>query len=56
MDSGAAETALAVGEMFDGVDAADLPEGMNIEMGSKRKLSSGQRTKKSAPARAAAPR
>ncbi len=48
MDSGAAETASAVGVMFDGVEAADAPEGMDIVMGSKRKLSSGQRAKKAA--------
>lgn len=51
MDSGAAETATAVGGMFEGVQAADLPEDLDIEMGSKRKLSSGQRTRKAAATR-----
>lgn len=48
MDAGAAETAVAVGGMFDGVEAAPLPEGVTIEVGSKRKTSSGQRARKAA--------
>lgn len=34
--------------MFDGVEAAPLPEGVTIEVGSKRKTSSGQRACKAA--------
>ena len=46
MDAGAAETATAVGDMFEGVEAAEVPEDLTIEMGSKRKTSSGQRARR----------
>jgi integrase len=46
MDAGAAETATAVGAMFDGVEAGPVPADLTIEMGSKRKSSSGQRARR----------
>jgi integrase len=50
MDAGAAETATAVGDMFEGVEAAEVPEDLTIEMGSKRKTSSGQRARRTTKA------
>lgn len=34
--------------MFDGIEAAPLPDGVTIEVDSKRKTSSGQRARKAA--------
>ena len=47
-DRGAAETAEAIGSMFDGVEATPLPEDFTFEAPSQRK---GRRRRRQAPER-----